>query len=444
MFSPFAGSCSSFFVFFLGEDQAEDHGYNSGTGYTAEQAGSPEGQRNQRIRCCAEANANCKRDGNNGSGSGCEGTAVMDNIHAGNQNGTEGGKGYAAQNSGWNAGEYSAQLGAKTAESYHAAGDGGNKAAGNTGKTTQTDIGAAADDRNHIEHRGNDAADPLSQYTALGFMAGGQAVLRQHGGGGLIAHQLNQCDEAQNGDGDDRPQFKFDAEMQGLRNANPRFLGNGGKIQLAKSSSSGAHDQNGDEGRSLGKEVLAAEVVEQNHDNDGAGSQQQVNGIAVISGAYTACTVADTDAAKAEPQRHNDCAGDVGLEQNGELLMQTGPKNGGDDAADEAGTSERSQTILGAQGNAGGYEYKAALQRNGQPRTDGADADGLQQGGNTGNEQAAGDQNGDLASGETDAGADEQRNGQNIKNENNNLLDTQWDGFLDGRAVIQTVADGDL
>ena len=444
MFSPFAGSCRSFFVFFLGEDQAEDHGYNSGTGYTAEQAGSPEGQRNQCIRCCAEANANCKRDGNNGGGAGSEGAAVMDNIHAGNQNGTEGGKGYAAQNSGWNAGEYSAQLGAEAAEGYHATGDGGDKAAGNAGKTTKTDIGAAADDRNHIEHRGNDAADPLSQYTALGFMAGGQAVLRQHGGGGLIAHQLNQCDEAQNGDGDDRPQFKFDAEMQGLRDADPRFLGNGGKIQLAKGSSSGAHDQNGDEGGGLGEEVLAAEVVKQNHDNDGAGSQQQVDGIAVISGAYAACAVADTDAAEAETQRHNDCAGDVGLEQNGELLMQTGPKNSGDDAADEASPSECSQTILGAQGNAGGYEYKAALQRNGQTRADGTDADGLQQGGDTGNEQTAGDQNGDLAGGKTDAGADEQWNGQNIKNENNNLLDTQRDGFLDGRAVIEAVADGDF
>ena len=368
----------------------------------------------------------------------------MDNIHAGNQNGTEGGKGYAAQNSGGNAGEYSAQLGAEAAESYHAAGDGGNKAAGNAGKTTQTDIGAAADDRNHIEHRGNDAADPLSQYTALGFMAGGQAVLRQHGGGGQIAHQLNQCDKAQNGDGDDRPQFKFDAEVQGLGNTDPGFLGNGGKIQLAKGGSRGAHDQNGDEGRRLGEEVLAAEVVEQDHDNNGAGSQQQVDGIAVIGRAYAACAVADTDAAKAETQRHNDCAGDVGLEQNGELLMQTGPKNSGDDAADEASPGERSQTILGAQGNAGGYEYKAALQRNGQPRTDGADADGLQQGGNTGNEQAAGDQNGDLAGGKTDAGADEQRNGQNIKNEYDDLLDTQRDRFLDGRAVIEAVADGDF
>ena len=185
-------------------------------------------------------------------------------------------------------------------------------------------------------------------------------------------------------------------------------------------------------------------MVEQNHDNDGAGSQQQVDGIAVIGGAYAARAVADTDAAKAEAQRHNDCAGDVGLEQNGELLMQTGPKNSGDDAADKASPGERSQTILGAQGNAGGYEYKATLQRNGQPRTDGADADGLQQGGNTGNEQAAGDQNGDLAGGKTDTGADEQRNGQNIKNEYDDLLDTQRDRFLDGRAVIKTVADGNL
>ena len=273
MFSPFAGSCSSFFVFFLGEDQAEDHGYNSGTGYTAEQAGSPEGQCRQSIGGSAEADADCQRDGNDGGGAGGERTAVMDNIHAGNQNGTEGGKGYAAQNSGGNAGKYGAQLGAETAETYYTAGDGSDIAAGNTGKTAQTDIGAAADDGNHIEHRGNDAADPLSQYAALGFMAGGQAVLRQHGGGGLVAHQLNQRNEAQNGDGNDGSQLKLDAEVQGLGNTDPGFLGNGGKIQLAKGGSSGAHDQNGDEGGGLGEEVLAAEVVKQNHDNDSAGSQ---------------------------------------------------------------------------------------------------------------------------------------------------------------------------
>ena len=444
MFSPFAGSCSSFFVFFLREDQAEDHGYNSGTGYTAEQARSPEGQCRQSIGGSAETDADCQRDGNDGSGSGSEGTAVMDNIHAGNQNGTEGGKGYAAQNSGGNAGEYSAQLGAEAAESYHAAGDGGNKAAGNTGKTAKTDIGAAADDRNHIEQGGNNAADALCQYAALGLAAGGQAVLRQHGGGGLIAHQLNQRDEAQNGDGNDGSQLKLDAEVQGLRDADPRFLGNGGKIQLAKGGSRGAHDQNGDEGRRLGEEVLAAEVVEQDHDNDGAGSQQQVDGIAVIGGAYAARAVADADAAETETQRHNDRAGDVGLEQNGKLLVQTGPQNGGDDAADEAGAGERRQTVLGAQRDAGGNEYKAALQRNGQTRADGTDADGLQQGGDTGNEQTAGDQNGDLAGGKTDTGADEQRNGQNIKNEYDDLLDTQRDRFLDGRAVIEAVADGDL
>lgn len=368
----------------------------------------------------------------------------MDDIHTGNQNGAEGGKRNAAQNSGGNAGEYSAEFGTETAETYYTAGDGSDIAAGNTGKTAQTDIGAAADDGNHIEHGRDNAANALGQYAALGLMAGGQAVLCQHGSGGLVAHQFNQGNEAQDGDGDDRAKLKLDAEVQGLGNTDPGFFGNGGKIQLAKGGGRGAHDQNGDEGRSLGKEVLAAEVVEQDHDNDGAGSQQQVNGIAVISGAYTARTVANANAAKAEAQGHNDRAGDIGLEQDRELLMQAGPQNGGDNAADEAGTSERRQTVLGAQRNAGGNEDEAALQRDGQARANGANADCLQQGGDAGDEQTASHQNGDLAGGKADAGANKQRNGQNIKNENDDLLDTQRDRFFDGRAVIQTVADGDL
>lgn len=96
------------------------------------------------------------------------------------------------------------------------------------------------------------------------------------------------------------PSSNLMPKCRGLGDTDPCLLANGGKIQLAKGGGRGAHDQNGDEGRSLGKEVLAAEVVEQDHDNDGTGSQQQVNGIAVISGAYTARTVANANAAKAE------------------------------------------------------------------------------------------------------------------------------------------------
>ena len=87
----------------------------------------------------------------------------MDDIHAGNQDGAESGEGHAAQNSGGNAGEYSAEFGTETAETYYTAGDGSDIAAGNTGKTAQTDIGAAADDGNHIEHGRDNAANALGQ-----------------------------------------------------------------------------------------------------------------------------------------------------------------------------------------------------------------------------------------------------------------------------------------
>ena len=72
------------------------------------------------------------------------------------------------------------------------------------------------------------------------------------------------------------------------------------------------------------RKFLLQKWLSTDHDNDGAGSQQQVNGIAVISGAYTARTVANANAAKAEAQGHNDRAGDIGLEQDRELLMQAG------------------------------------------------------------------------------------------------------------------------
>lgn len=112
--------------------------------------------------------------------------------------------------------------------------------------------------------------------------------------------------------------------------------------------------------------------------------------------------------------------------------MQAGPQNGGDNAADEAGTSERRQTVLGAQRNAGGKRRQSCTPADGRQRANGANADGLQQGGNAGDEQTAGPPKWLTRGGKADAGANKQRNGQNIKNENDDLLDTQRDRFFDG------------
>ena len=124
--------------------------------------------------------------------------------------------------------------------------------------------------------------------------------------------------------------------------------------------------------------------------------------------------------------------------------MKTGPQHGGDNTANKAGTGEGSQTVLCAQCDAGSNENKAALQGDGQPCADGAGAEGLQQGSDTCDQQASGNQNGDFAGGKTNSSTDEQRDRQDVKYENDDLLNTQWDCFFDGRAVIQPVANRDF
>ena len=368
----------------------------------------------------------------------------MDDVHTGNKDGAKSGKRYAAQDGRRNAGEHSAQLRAKAAQTNYCAGNGGYIAAGNAGKAAQTDIGAAADDGNHVEHRGNNATNALSQYTAFGLAAGGQSVLGQHRSCGLVAHQLNQSNEGQDRDRNDGAELKLDAKVQRLGNTQPGFCGNGGKIQLAESCCYGAHHQDSDKRGSLGEKVAATEIIEQNHNDNGSGGQHQVDGIAVISGTYATGAVTDAHAAEAESQCHNNSTGDIGFEQDGKLFVEASPQHGGDNTANKAGAGEGSQTILGTQRDARGNEYKAALQGNGQACTDGAGAEGLQQGSDTCDQQASGNQNGDFAGGKTNSSTDEQRDRQDVKYENDDLLNTQWDCFFDGRAVIQPVAYRDF
>ena len=76
--------------------------------------------------------------------------------------------------------------------------------------------------------------------------------------------------------------------------------------------------------------------------------------------------------------------------------MEYRPKHDGDNAAHQAGAGIGCQPVLGAQSDAGGDKHEAALQRDGQPGAHRAKANGLDNSGDTGDQQTAGHQNGDL------------------------------------------------
>ena len=201
---------------------------------------------------------------------------------------------------------------------------------------------------------------------------------------------------AEYGDGDCGAKLKLQTEVQRLRSAEPRLTGDSGEIQLVKSGGHAGHDQDSDEGRRLGEEILPAVVVQHQHDDNRACGQEKVDGVAVISGAIPAGTIADTHAAEAQAQGSDHGTSDVGLENIRELLMECRPKHNGDNAAHQAGAGINRQPILGAQSDARGHEYEAALQRNGQPGAYRAETDGLKNGGDTGDQQTAGYQDSDL------------------------------------------------
>ena len=232
--------------------------------------------------------------------------------------------------------------------------------------------------------------------------------------------------------------------MQGLGGAEPGLAGDAGEIQLAKGGGHTGHDHNGDEGRCFGEEILAAIVVQGQHDDNGACGQEKIDGIAVVGGAVPAGTIADAHAAEAQAQSRDHGTGDIGLENIRELLMERGPKHDGDNAAHQAGAGISRQPILRAQSDAGGHEHEAALQGDGQPGAHRAKADRLDNGGNTGDQQTAGHQDGDLCRAQAHTAADKQRHGQHVEYQNDDLLEAEGDGFAHRRTLVQRVSGWDL
>ena len=232
--------------------------------------------------------------------------------------------------------------------------------------------------------------------------------------------------------------------MQRLRHAHPALRSDGRQVQLAKHRRHGRHDQDCDERGRLGQEVLPPIVIEHQHDEDRAERQHQVDRVAIVRRARTAGAIVDAHAEQAQAERHDDRAGDIRLKQVGKLLVERRPKHHRHHAAHQAGARKRVQAVLHAQRNAGSDEHKAVLQADGQPRPDRPHAQRLDDGGNTGDEQAARDQNRDLRRAEPDAAPDEQRHRQDVENQDENVLQAERNRLLDRGAFVEPIANGNL
>ena len=427
----------------LAQDQAQHDRGDRRAGHAAEHRGRPERERRERAGHHAEPDADGQRHADD-RGRARRQPAAADDVHAGEQDRAERRERDAAEHRRGDGRKHGAQLRAEAAQHDHAAGDGDHIAARHPAQAAQADIGAAGDGRHHVEQRGEDARHALRQDAAAGLLVGGETALRQHGGGGLVAHQLDQRDEREHRDGDRRPQLKVDAKVQRLRHAHPALRADGGQVELAEQGGDGRHDDDGDERGRLGEEVLPAVVVEQQHDDDRAEREHQVDRVAVVGRAGAARAVVDADAEQAQAQRHHDRAGDIRLKQVGELLVERRPQHDRHHAADQARAGERVQPVLHAQRDAGRHEHKAVLQADGQPRPDRPHAQRLDDGRNAGDKQAARDQDRDLRRAEPDAAPDEQRHRQDVENQDENVLQAERNRLLDRGAFVEPIANGNL
>ena len=230
--------------------------------------------------------------------------------------------------------------------------------------------------------------------------------------------------------------------MQRLRDAEPAFLQHGGEVQLAEKRADDGHDHNGDQRRGPGQKALAV-MAQHQHDQDGAAGQQQVDGVAVICRAVAARAVSNARAAQADAQHRHNGAGDVGLKQAQQLLAEDRPDQQRHNAAHQAGAGVGSQAVLGPQGNAGRDEHKAAFQHDRQPRAGRPGAQALQNGGQSGDQQTARDQQRDLGGGQPDPCADQKRHRDHVEHRHDDLLDAEQRGLFRRGTFVKGIAGRD-
>lgn len=184
-------------------------------------------------------------------------------------------------------------------------------------------------------------------------------------------------------------------------------------------------------------------MAQHQHDQDGAAGQQQVDGVAVIRRAVAARAVGNARAAQADAQHRHNGAGDVGLKQAQQLLAENRPDQQRHNAAHQAGAGVGGQTVLGPQGDAGRDEHKAAFQHDRQPRAGRPGAKALQNGGQSGDQQAARDQQRDLGGGQPDPCADQKRHRDHVEHRHDDLLDAEQCGLFRRGTFVKGIAGRD-
>ncbi|MCY1173711.1 hypothetical protein D9M73_138850 [compost metagenome] len=287
-----------------------------------------------------------------------------------------------------------------------------------------------------VEEPGEERGAGIAQQTATqhpwaDFLAGDLAQRKKHPGG------LDENDHHHQAHRQDRCEFEFrHAEVQWGDELQPWRLRHAAEVDHAEQAAEHIAQAHADQHGNIDPEA-AHETV---HQQDGAqhqGGDGQVDRRAELSGAGTAASPVHGHGEQRQTDRGDDRAGHQRREEAHDLGHEWG-----DEHAEETGGDGRAEDPLQADtGHAGHGDHAADGGETGahhhrHANAHGADADGLDDGGDAGNQQVGIDQEGDFFTGQTGGLADDQGYGDGATVHQQDMLETDKQQLQQRQALV--------
>ncbi|MNI29130.1 hypothetical protein D3C73_829350 [compost metagenome] len=274
------------------------------------------------------------------------------------------------------------------------------------------------------------AQQASTQHPWTDFLAGDLAQRQEHPGG------LDEDDHYHQTHRQDRREFEFGhAEVQRSDELQPWRLSHATEVDHAEQAAEHIAQAHADQHGNIDPET-AHEAMHQQNGTQHQRGNGQVNRRTELSGAGTAAGPVHSHGEQRQTDRGDDCAG----HQRREEAYDFGHERG-DDHAEEPGGDGRAEDPLQADtGHAGHGDHAADGGETGahhhrHANAHGADAEGLDDGGDAGDQQVGVDQEGDFFTTQASGLSDDQRHRDGATVHQQNMLQTDQDQLQEGQTL---------
>ncbi|MCY1415468.1 hypothetical protein D9M71_309520 [compost metagenome] len=279
------------------------------------------------------------------------------------------------------------------------------------------------------------AQQAATQCVGADFAAGDLAQGEEHAGG------LDEDDHHHQAHGQHRGQLELrHAEMQGLHHLEPGRLVQAVQVDHAARAGQGIAQRHADQHRDIHPEALEEAI----HQEDGAqhqGGDGQVLQGAELAGLVAAARPVHRDREEGEADGGDHRAGHQRREEAHDARHE-----GRDQQAEETGGDGGAEDSLDAHAGHPGHHHHAAdggetgAHHHRHADADCANAEGLHQGGDAGDQQVGVNKEGDFFAGEAGRLADDQRNGNGAAIHQQHVLETDQQELQQRQALIDSRA----